>query len=61
MDIRDPEKRKMICQECEYFQQVKNDKLPDWINERLATCKQCHCLMSAKWIIPGAKCPIGKW
>lgn len=41
------EKRKEICNNCEY-----NGK---WI------CKKCGCILPLKISIPSQKCPIGKW
>tara|TARA_Y100001951_G_scaffold66375_1_gene53332 strand:+ start:261 stop:434 length:174 start_codon:yes stop_codon:yes gene_type:complete len=57
MDIKDSEKRKMICEECEHLKHVQ----AGMFKKMLPVCKKCGCLMRFKWPFPAAKCPIDKW
>jgi len=38
-----------ICKSCEHY------------NHTYRVCKECHCIMPVKVILPFVKCPVGKW
>ena len=43
------ENRLEICKQCEsYF-------------EKIMLCKECHCFMPLKTLLPRVKCPLSKW
>lgn len=41
--------RLAICETCEHYDLKKEQ------------CLKCRCFMRYKTVIPGSKCPIGKW
>lgn len=45
------ERRRNICNECEYLTIVIGAKV----------CDACGCSIWAKTMLPNAKCPKGKW
>jgi hypothetical protein len=55
--IADYEKRKIICQECEYCKQA----LEIGDKKILFICKKCGCLLNIKWNFKFFKCPLDKW
>lgn len=44
----DPNHRMKICKSCESL-------------TKMFTCKECHCFMPAKILLPYADCPLKKW
>ena len=38
-----------ICKECDSFDSI------------LKLCKECHCFMPMKTLLPPAECPLKKW
>jgi hypothetical protein len=44
-------KRREICDKCEHLTTIIGAKV----------CDKCGCSIWAKTMIPGAKCPEGKW